>query len=90
MINISVFCETQDEWYGNYKIRGDARVSDLVQVSYLPLSDGTYRCCVWGNDDMGLEFDHANQEYVWEIFVQVISQQYVNQAPLRALGFVPA
>lgn len=90
MRKTSVYCVTTDEWYGNYKIKDDARVSDLVKVSFLKLSDGNFRCCVWGNDDFGLEFDHPEEAVVWNLFLQVIGMAEVNQAPLRALGFIPA
>lgn len=89
-MKVNVFKRTQDEWHGNYKIVGDARVSDLVEVSFMRLSDGNWRCCVWGNDDCGKEFDHADEATVWNIFLQVIGWQYVNQQPLKELGFVPA
>ena len=63
MKRIRVFKRTTDDWYGNYKITNDARVSDLVEVSVMQLSPWPlggltkWRVCVWGNDDCGLKID---------------------------------
>lgn len=90
MYTVDVFKRTQDNWYGNYKIANDARVSDLVEVSFIPLEGGEWRCCVWGNDDLGWEFDHADEATVWNVFLQVIGMPFVNLQPLKDLNFVPA
>lgn len=90
MKRVNVFKRTQDNWYGNYEIANDARVRDLVEVSFIPLSNGEWRCCVWGNDDLGREFDHADEATVWNVFLQVIGMEFVNLQPLKDLNFVPA
>lgn len=95
-MRVEVFKRTQDEWYGNYKIVGDRRVSDLVEVSFLQLmptvvpSAFNWRVCVWGNDDCGMERDFENETEAWTVFLQVIGQQYVNRNGLISLGFVSA
>lgn len=95
-MRVEVFKRTQDEWYGNYKIVGDQRVSDLVEVSFINLSpnvspgEPNWRVCVWGNDDLGMEQDLENETEAWNIFLQVIGMDYVNRDKLLALGFVSA
>ena len=93
-MRVEVFKRTQDDWYGNYKIAGDQRVSDLVEVSFMNLlpdqSTTNWRVCVWGNDDFGLERDFENETVAWNIFLQVIGMKLVNQQALRDLGFVAA
>lgn len=90
-MRVEVFKRTQDEWYGNYKIVGDERVSDLVEVAFLNLMPG-WRVCVWGNDDCGLErdFDSDSESEAWNIFLQVIGMDFVNMQALRGLGFIAA
>jgi len=94
-MRVDTFKRTQDNWYGNYKITGDARVSDLVEVSFLKLlntegSELNWRVCVWGNDDFGLERDFEHEAEAWVTFLEVIGQEYVNQQYLRNNGFIGA
>lgn len=43
---------TSDDWRPNFP-------DGTVRVSFLELSDGQWRVCVWGNDDLGMERDYA-------------------------------
>jgi hypothetical protein len=97
IMDIDVFKRTTDDWYGNYKIQSDARVSDVVEVSFTTTGpnpkqhQGEFRVCVWGNDDCGMEKDFADdEELAWNCFFQVIGLDYVNKDSLRSLGFVSA
>ena len=90
MNEVSVYCETTDDWYGNYRIKDDQRVSNLVHVQFMKLSNDQWRCCVWGNDDFGMEFDSWLEGEAWNKFIQIIGWKYVNKEPLKALGFVSA
>ena len=95
-MRVEVFKRTQDDWYGNYKIVGDQRVSDLVEVTFMNLLPTTgpeptnWRVCVWGNDDCGQERDFESETEAWNIFLQVIGMEFVNLQALRDLGFVSA
>lgn len=95
-MRVEVFKRTQDDWYGNYKIVGDQRVSDLVEVSFLNLGptlqpgQPNWRVCVWGNDDCGMERDFENETEAWVMFLQVIGLEHVNRNKLITLGFVSA
>ena len=95
-MKVEVFKKTQDDWYGNYKIVGDCRVSDLVEVSFMSLGPSVlpgqknWRVCVWGNDDCGMERDFEDETEAWNIFLQVIGHQYVNRVSLINLNFVSA
>jgi hypothetical protein len=89
-MRVEVFKRTQDDWYGNYKVVGDQRVSDLVEVTFMNLLPTGWRVCVWGNDDFGLECDFESEAEAWNIFLQVIGQEFVNQQALRDLGFIAA
>ena len=92
-IRVSVFKETTDDWCPSFEIKGDARYKyHLVEVSYLELSDGMWRVCVWGQDDMGMERDFEPHERVkaWEVFISIIEQQYVSYDFIKNLGFYGA
>lgn len=88
-MRVEVFKQTQDDWYDNYKVVGGAGVSDLVKVTFMNLQSG-WRVCVWGNDDYGLECDFESEAKAWNIFLQVIGMEFVNQQALRDLGLVAA
>lgn len=96
-MHCDVFKRTSDNWYGNYKIKNDARVSDLVEVSFTVTGpdprhhQGEFRVCVWGNDDCGMEKDFADdEELAWNCFLQVIGMKDVTKEKLKILGFVSA
>ena len=96
-MKIEVFKRTQDNWYGNFKVRDDRRVESLVMVSfhgnicsYNSKLDPIWRTSVWGNDDTGMEIDCATEAEAREKFQQVIEMEYVDRAPLLKLGFVGA
>lgn len=96
-MRINVFKRTEDDWYGCYKIRDDARVEDLVEVSFTQTGpdpknfNGEWRVCVWGNDDCGMERDFGNDETAaLNMFYQVIGQKFVNMGYLTHNGFVSA
>lgn len=91
-ITVSVFKETEDNWYPSFEIKGDARYKYLVEVSYLELSDGMWRVCVWGQDDMGMERDFEPYERMkaWEVFISIIEQHYVSYNFIKDLGFYGA
>lgn len=95
-MNIDVFKRTEDDWYGNYKVVGDCRVSDLVEVSFTQTGpdpkqgQGEWRVCVWGNDDCGMERDYTDETEALNMFYQVIGWDFVNINRLKNNGFVSA
>ena len=94
-MRVDVFKRTQDDWYGNYRIVGDQRVSDLVETSFMklePMNTGgpLWRVCVWGNDDCGVEKDFESETEAWNTFLQVIGLPFVNRSLLTAMGFASA
>lgn len=74
---------TTDNWYPTYD-------GGYVQVSLIPLSDGTWRCCVWGDDDFGLDFDTEDRQKATEMYELVTAMPNVVVAHLKRLGFVNA
>ena len=95
---IEVLKKTNDEWYGSYSVQGwpsSTNIGTVEQMFVLVvfngmLGDGTWRTCVWGNDDLGMEYDCDNEAECWNKFVQVIGMDYVDMLTLRVLGFVSA
>jgi len=88
---IRVFKRTLDDWHGSYKFAGWYNGNKdimLVEVSFLPLSDGMFRVCVWGNDDCGKEKDFKDKNEAWECFINVISWDTVNKAELERIGLI--
>lgn len=95
-MKINVFKRTEDDWYGNYKIANDCRVSDLVDVMFTQtgpdpkLGLGEWRVCIWGNDDCGMERDFVLEGEALNMFYQVIGWEFVNKGALASNGFVGA
>jgi len=80
------FKKTKDNWCGNY-------YNELVKLTFhgniSPYQETPiYRVSIWGNDNMGMEFDTNNELTAQGIFQQVIGLEYVNRADLIKLNFV--
>ena len=89
---ITVYKETQSNWYPNYTLKGYNKM--LVQINFgklLTLSNSdngfNYRVSIWGEDDYGLEKDFINRREAYECFTHIISMEYVNIQDLKNLGF---
>lgn len=92
-IRLSVFKETKDDWYPSFKISDDLRYEGLVEVSYIELvPSGEWRVCVWGKDDMGMEYDYPPHERIkaWNVFISIIEKEYVEYSFIKSLGFYGA
>ena len=93
-MNVQVFVPVTEDWYGNYRIESDARYKNtlLVAVSLLELHDHTWRVCVWGNDDHGLEKDLTHEQFdqALTLFQQIVSEPYPTHAWLMSLGLYAA
>ena len=91
---IRVFKPAVGQWYPAYQIGTGNHVSHeaAVKVSFLNLTDGSWRVCCWGADDFGLERDFPGHQKAeaWAIFVQLISAKEISEKKLRDLGFVNA
>jgi hypothetical protein len=93
MRRVEVFKKTHDSWYPEWSlyIGPTDMKTGLVQVSFLQLSDGMWRVCCWGADDMGLERDYETEAEAWNVFLQVIGWSDVSQSRLKKeLEFYPA
>jgi hypothetical protein len=99
MKRICVFKPTQDDWHGSYNmdIWNGNRNQMFVEVifngnisAYDPTRKPTWRTCVWGNDDYGMEYDCDDGLEAWNMFLQVINMEYVNFDSLKKLGYVIA
>lgn len=50
------YIHTKEDWYPNYP-------EDMVLVKmYQYLPENTYRVCVWGADDLGMEQDYTSKD----------------------------
>lgn len=95
---IEVLKRTQDDWHGSYVLSGWYRGEEnpmFVKVVFCgnispPDSSPIWRTCVWGNDDLGMDFDCDNESEAFTKFLQVIGLKFVNLEDLTALGFVRA
>lgn len=89
MNRTEVFKETIDNWCPNYH-------GTLVRVTYHGDIEAwrkgvpCYRVSVWGNDDIGMEYDTEDEKEALAVFMHVIGYPYVNMINLKQLGFVPA
>jgi len=82
--SIRVRVKTSDDWHPNHK-------GDLVEVSYLgKLPDGNSRVCVWGADDLGMEYDVKDKGLARKMFRKLKDKDNITKAELISLGFVYA
>lgn len=86
MERITVFKETDEDWYPSYLC--DNR--KMVRVIFLKLFTGQYRVAVWGDDDFGMERDLDDFSDAWDDFERVISAPLVKRDFLTKLGFINA
>ena len=89
----SVFKLTQDDWHGSYKLDSWHKGQEnpmLVNVSFMPLTDGKWRVCVWGNDDCGMERDFPEEKTAWNMFLQILDWEFVSMHQLNQNEFVAA
>ncbi len=80
---LECFKRTKDDWCPNYK-------KNLVRLFYVPLTDGTFRVAVWGNDDLGMEFDYQDSRAALNIYEFLSKQKYINFDTCKKLGFYHA
>lgn len=87
-MKITVYKNTTDNWCGNFKIEGDCRVSDLVQVNLSQLLDGEWRVSVWGNDDLGMDLDFKEEEFfkAKSLFLGIIQLEDVTIEKMKEFG----
>lgn len=102
MAKFSVFKKTKDDWYPSYALgswhRGvEPNATKLVEViyngnitAYDPKVPAVWRTCVWGGDDMGMEYDCDTEAEAWNMFLKVIAMDTVDQKALDNLGYVRA
>lgn len=91
---ISAFIEVKEDWYGNFKIENDQRFlnSKFVQVSLIELTDKSHRVCIWGNDDLGMEWDFPadKRSDALAVYQQILITPYPSRKWLESIGFVYA
>lgn len=92
---ITVFKHTIDDWHGSYTIDTGFETYLAVEVSFRgnispPGTPATYRTCVWGTDDCGMEIDCTWESQAWNIFLQIIGMETVTRDALVNLGLVSA
>lgn len=71
---------TTDEWYPNFD-------GNKVELSKIPMLDGTYRVCVWGKDDFGMEYDTTELQKALDMFNHLKTQTDITTQMLTKLGF---
>jgi hypothetical protein len=95
MINyygLECFRPTKENWHPSYLIESKT----YLQVRVLKLWMGDkpvppkYRVCVWGADDMGMEFDTESETEAYSLYLVLCGQQYIELADLKARGFISA
>lgn len=81
------------EWHPSYNLlhyHNGVFQPKLVEVSYLPLTDGKFRVCVWGADDFGLERDYVDSSDAFVMYLKLLRENHITVAFLRDNGFVNA
>lgn len=89
---IEAFKRTHDDWCSNFKIEQDMRYKDvkLVVVTFhknFTVDGGLHRVSVWGNDDLGMDYDTQDELEAMSIYKDLVSLEYVDKDRLLAIGF---
>lgn len=71
-----------EDWYPT--------INNEVTVSFLQLSDGKYRVCVWGGDDFGLEKDFPRVECWQARLLYNYLTDFTSQHQMKQYGMYPA
>ncbi len=80
---------TYEDWCGT-EVSPDPRDQfGLVRVTLIghTLADGMYRVCLWGNDDLGMEYDTKIQEEQAEVFAKLALEPIISFQKLLNMGF---
>lgn len=85
-MKITVFKSTQEDWHPSYEMEDHL----FLRVSYIPLNNNTYRVCVWGADDFGMEKDLNSKNNAKELFHKIVELPEISENALKHLGFVYA
>lgn len=90
---ITCFKLTDDDWCPSFKIQkkyeGKENVP-FVEVSFIELTNGMWRCCVWGGDDFGMEKDFSERTSAWEAYLHLVCLPKININILKTLDFIQA
>ena len=93
---LTKWIRTKEDWHGTFTPLCKPLNPDyhnpldayVVRVSFMQLTDGNWRVCVWGNDDFGLEYDTPSGVKARIIFESI--GDYTTQYELHQLGFINA
>lgn len=94
----TVYVSTDDDWCPSYIMNMPNQLDKmLVTVSFFILEEEKesldlpiYRVCVWGADDLGMEFDTHDRTFAESYFIMCISQETLTIEFLKDKGFVSA
>ena len=87
---VTIFKETTDDWHPSFFLNDWYKGTKLVRASFLGLADGSWRVCVWGADDCGMEKDSESKEVAWNAFLAIVKLEYVNKDILKTMGLYMA
>ena len=90
MNKFSVYKKTTDNFCGNYMLtNGDQLVNVTFHGNISPPNHPLYyRVSVWGNDDLGFEYDTDSESDAYTKFMLVIGLENITFDLLRDIGFV--
>lgn len=85
------FKYTDDEWYPAYRLVGALLDKHrLVKVSFQRLSNGIYRVCCWGEDDLGYDYDTESFLVAKQVVRKILQKDKININWLLKIGFIQA
>jgi hypothetical protein len=79
-MRIDIFKNTSDDFAPNFD-------NDTVQLSFIPIVDGSYRVAVWGNDDCGFERNFKSKKNAFKLFEELKSVDDITYQLLKRMGF---
>lgn len=94
---LTVFVPTKEDWYPSYRVGNPEEYKHhfqyhtyLLRVNLIMLDSNTFRVCVWGADDKGMEKDFDSLDEAISQYFTIITQKWLTQSFLEASGFLHA
>lgn len=81
----TIYRPTSDCWHPNFP-------DGTVSLSFIELSTGQWRVCVWGADDDGMErdFKHGDRQKAKKLYNRLAECSDITKEICQELGMVPA
>lgn len=86
---------TNDDWYPSYGVEDPIpndhnHTGGFAKLSTFPLSNGTFRVCVWGADDFGMERDFKSKSDANRLYKKLSESAIISKDICESHGMARA